>query len=79
MKAYLANTFSDEEGPMAEEGKTVYIHASKEKLLELASYFSEVAEHIEKNGTCHMHFRDHSKSWNKQEYIDIAVDIDENT
>lgn len=30
MKAYLASTFSDEEGPMADEGKTVYIHGSKE-------------------------------------------------
>ncbi|MCX2802498.1 Imm32 family immunity protein [Microbulbifer thermotolerans] len=79
MKAYLASTFSDEEGPMAEEGKTVYIHASKERLLELAKYFAAVAEHIETNGTCHMHFRDYSEHWNKEEYIDVAVDIDENT
>ena len=79
MKAYLSSTFSDEEGPMAEEGKAVYIHGSKEKLLELADYFAAVSEHIRINGTCHMHFRDHSKTWNKNNYIDIAVDIDENT
>lgn len=79
MKAYLASTFSDEEGPMAEEGKAVYIQASKEKILELSAYFASVADHIEKNGICHMHFRDHSRSWNKEEYIDIAIDLAENT
>ncbi len=79
MKAYLANTFSDEEGPMAEEGKTIYIHATKDKLLELCSYFSEIENHIKTNKTCHMHFRDHSEKWNKQDYIDIAIDINENT
>jgi hypothetical protein len=79
MKAYLANTFSDEEGPMAEEGKTIYIHASKDKLLELCKYFSEIEKHIKQNETCHMHFRDYSQNWNKQQYIDIAIDIEEKT
>ena len=79
MKAYLANTFSDEEGPMAVEGKTIYIHGNKEKLLELCRYFSEIEKHIKENNTCHMHFRDYSTNWNKDSYIDVAVDIDENT
>lgn len=79
MKVYLASTFSDEDGPMAEEGKTVYIQASKDKILELSAYFASVAAHVESSGACHMHFRDHSKGWSKEEYIDIAVDIVENT
>ena len=79
MKAYLANTFADEDGPMAEEGKTVYIYGSKDKLLELCSFFSEIEKHIKENDTCHMHFSDFASKWNKESYIDIAVDIDENT
>jgi len=79
MKAYLANTFPDEEGPMAEEGKTIYIYGSKEKLLELCKYFSEIEKHIKENDTCHIHFSHHSTNWNKQNYIDLAVDIDEDT
>jgi len=38
MKAYLANTFSDEEGPLAEEGKTIIIHADKNKLLAICDF-----------------------------------------
>ncbi len=76
MKAYLANTFPDEEGPMAEEGKTIYIHGTLEQLLELCSYFSELEKHLRANETCHMHFQDHSRNWNKQNYIDVAIDID---
>lgn len=77
MKAYIASTFSDEEGPMAEEGKTVYIVASKERLLELADYFSAVAEYLNNNDNvpCHMHFRDRSKAWDKENCIDVAIEL----
>lgn len=78
MKVFLADSFSDEEGPLAEEGKTVYIQGSREKLLELCQFFKEIANHLENDESCHMHFRDSSNSWNKQNYIDVAVDV-ENT
>jgi hypothetical protein len=75
---FLTESFSDEEGPLAYEGKTVYIQGSKEKLLELCQFFQKVANYLESNESCHMHFRDSSESWDKQNYIDVAVDV-ENT
>lgn len=78
MKAYLANTFADEDGPMAVEGKTVYIQASKEQLMELSAFFAEVANHVQESDLCHMHFMDHAKNWNKEDYIDVSVDLLQN-
>jgi hypothetical protein len=77
LKVFLANSFADEEGPLAEEGKTVYVQGSKEKVLELCKFFKSVADHLENSDYCHMHFMDSSSSWNKQSYIDIAVDVEQ--
>lgn len=75
MKAYLANTFADEQGPQAVEGKTVYIRASKEQIKELSIFLSKVAEYVENNSTCHMHFQDYEENWNKERYIDLVIDL----
>ena len=79
MKAYLADAVSDEEVPQAEEGKTVYIQGSKQSLLELCSFFPEVAQHLKQNDTCHMHFQDDSKMRAKETHIDVSVGLDEDT
>jgi hypothetical protein len=80
MKAYLANTFSEEEGPMAVEGKTVYINASKEEIKKLAKFLDKVATYVENNDLCHMQFRDYEPDWNKKNYIDVAIElVNENT
>jgi len=79
MKAYLADTFSDEEGPRAEEGKTVYIRGSKQSLMELCSFFAAVAQHLEQNDTCHMHFQDCAQAWAKETHIDVSIELDEDT
>ena len=76
MKVYLADSFSDEEGEMAVEGKTVYINASKERLIQLAEFFQSVADYVQKNDVCHMHFQDHAKDWNKEDFIDIAIELE---
>jgi hypothetical protein len=47
LKVFLADSFSDEEVPLAEEGKTVYLQGSKEKLLELCQFSKEVAIHLD--------------------------------
>jgi len=76
LKVFLADSFSDEEGPMAEEGKTVYIQGDKQKILELCKFFQEVAQYLENADFCHMHFQDSSSNWNKKNYIDVAVDVE---
>lgn len=78
MKVFLADSFADEEGPLAEEGKTVYVQGPKEKILELCKFFESVAVHLKDNEYCHMHFMDSSPSWSKEGYIDIAVDVEPN-
>lgn len=75
MKTYLAKTFSDEEGSNAVEGKTIYINASKEQIKELSVFLSKVTEYVENNDNCHMHFRDYERNWNKEKYIDLAIDL----
>lgn len=75
MKAYIAKTFSEEEGPDAIEGKTVTIQASKQQITELAEFLAKVAEYVKENDNCHMHFRDNNKNWSKDKYIDVAVNL----
>jgi hypothetical protein len=79
LKTFLADTFSDEEGQEALEGKTIYIQGSKQRILELCQFFEAVGEYVKQNGHCHMHFRDYLETWSKQSYIDVVVDISENT
>jgi len=77
LKAYLADSFPDEEGSQAQEGKTVYIHGSKQSLLELCSFFAAVSQHLSQNDMCHMHFQDYSRAWAKEWHIDVSIDLDE--
>ena len=77
MKAFLTETFSDEEGELAREGKTIYIRGSRQSLMELCSFFGSVAQHLKQNEACHMHFQDHAKGWAKKTHIDVSVDLDE--
>jgi hypothetical protein len=79
MKAYLSEVFSEEDGPDASEGKTIYILGSKQHLMELANFLNEVSEYLEANDLCHMHFRDYEKNWNKAQYIDVAISLEENS
>jgi len=75
LKAYLADSFADEEGSMAQEGKTVYLQGSKKGLLELCSFFEAVGQQLKQEDTCHMHFQDHLKTWAKNTHIDVVVDL----
>ena len=79
MEAFLANTFSDEEGPMAIEGKVVIIHASKAEAQAMARFFQEVVQHLDGSSYCHMHLRDRMPGWSKTKHIDIEVTVDERT
>ena len=79
MKAHLSQAFSEEEGPLAIEGKTVYIEGSKEKLKQLASFLNQVSDYLDDHDLCHMHFRDYEPNWNKEEYIDVAIELKKST
>ncbi|MBU1220428.1 hypothetical protein KKF34_06210 [Myxococcota bacterium] len=76
MKVFLVDSFSDEEGPVAVEGKTVYIQGDKQKILELCKFFREIENHLENADYCHMQFRDSYDNWNKKNYIDVEVDVE---
>jgi lysyl-tRNA synthetase class II len=76
MKVYLADSFPDEEGEMAIEGKTVYLTATRERFIELADFFQSVSDYVQKNDLCHMHFQDHVEGWNKEDFIDIAIELE---
>ncbi len=77
MQAFIANTFSDEEGPMAVEGKVVIVHGSRTEVLALARFFGEVAQHLENSAYCHMHLRDRMPGWSKAEHVDFEITVDE--
>ena len=76
MKAWLAETFADEEGPMAIEGRNVIIQGSKEEVRAIAEFAREVADHLESNDYCHMHLSDSMKNWNKKNHIDIQLNVE---
>lgn len=79
MKAFLANAFSDEEGPMAIEGKTVIVHGSKAEIMAMARFMGEVAKHLEGSPYCHLHLRDSMVGWSKSDHIDLEITVDERT
>ncbi|WMW79619.1 hypothetical protein RF679_13285 [Undibacterium cyanobacteriorum] len=78
MNLYVSNSFSDEEGPPAMEGKTAYLQGSKEELLELCAFFSRVEKHLAVNNGApfHLHFRDESHSIDKSNAIDVVITLD---
>lgn len=75
LKAFLANSFADEEGPMAQEGKTVYLQGSKRELLALCDFFKAIGQYLKQEDTCHLHFRDYLEIWDKSMYIDVVVGL----
>lgn len=81
MKLFLSDSFSDEEGSQAQEGKTVYVKGSRQSLLELCSFFASVEKYLQnKDGApCHMHFQDQLESWDRLKHIDVVIELDENT
>ena len=74
MKLYLSKSHSDEDDDeYAQEGVYGLLFSSKEDILSMCDFFAEVKEHLTDNETCHMHFRDSHKNWNKNKHIDIEV------
>ena len=76
MKAYLAENFSDEEGELATEGKSVIIHGNKSDIKSIAEFLTKVSQHLENNDYCHMHLQDSMAGWNKTEHIDIEITVE---
>ena len=58
MKLYLSKTYSDEDGPMATEGKLAILYSSRENLEKLCDFFEKVREELNSKEKIHMHFRD---------------------
>jgi len=75
MKIYLSKTHADEDGSFAEEGKLGIVYGSKEEILNLCNFFKKVEKHIKNNDICHMHFRDNCPNWNKEEHVDLEINL----
>ena len=75
MKLYLSKNHSDEDGPYAEEGKLAILYSSKEDVFRLCSFFEKVKNELETNDSIHMHFRDSFDEWNKDNQIDIEINV----
>ena len=76
MKAYSTNTFSDEEGPLADEVKSVIIQGSKSEIINLAKFVNQVANYLKSNDYCHMHLCDYMKDWDKMKHFDLEIDVE---
>lgn len=75
MRIFLREGFSDEEGPMADEGKLGIIYGSEEELLKICDFFEEVKRSLSESSMFHLHLRDCYEGWNKEEHIDIEVNL----
>ena len=42
----------------------------------IAVFLQEVAEYLETNDYCHMHFRDWFPSWDKKSHVDIQITVE---
>jgi len=73
MKAYATNLLAEEDGPFAEEFKTLIVRGTREELSTLCSFFAQVQEAIESGGPLHLHYRDHVKQWDSGDSIDIDL------
>jgi len=76
MKLYLSKAHSDENGPLAKEGKLGIIYSSKEDIIRLCDFFAEIQEQLNSSEKIHMHFRDSFKDWDKNKHIDIEVNLE---
>ena len=79
MKAWIVDTFSDEEGGTRVEGKDVIIHGTKAEMRAIAGFMAEVVQHLESADYCHMHLRYEMTGWSKADHVDIEVTVDERT
>ncbi|MFK8044144.1 MAG: hypothetical protein AB8B72_01515 [Crocinitomicaceae bacterium] len=77
MKLFLSKVHSEENGPNAKEGKHGIVYSSKEDIVRLSEFFNKVTEYLKTNEYCHMQFRDSFEGWNKEEHIDIEINVDE--
>ena len=75
MKAYLADSFSDEEGAPADESKLVYLRGSKNEVSDLSRFLSSAVEWLEDHDSCHLHLSDFLEDWNKKDHIDLVIDV----
>ena len=76
MRAWLAQTYSDEDG-LAVEGKSVIVHGTKTDMKAIAEFMASVVEHLEGSDYCHMHLQDHMPGWKKDRHVDIEMTVDE--
>jgi glycosylphosphatidylinositol transamidase (GPIT) subunit GPI8 len=76
MKLYLSKTHSDEDGPYADEGKLGIIYSSREDIIKLCDFFEKVRNELTEQENIHMHFRDSFDDWNRENYIDIEVNVE---
>lgn len=75
MKAYLADSFSDEDGAPATEGKLVYLRGSKQEVSDLCKFLNSAVQWLEHNDSCHMHFSDFLENWSKNDQFDLIIDV----
>ena len=76
MKLYLSKAHSDEDGPLAEEGKLGIIYSSKEDIVKLCDFFADIKDQLKNSEKIHMHFRDSFNEWDKNKHIDIEINIE---
>lgn len=76
VKIYSSKTHSDEEGPHAEEGKHAILNTNRSDVHRPAAFLEQVKKHLEKNNSCHMHFRDSFPEWNRKDHIDIGINVE---
>ena len=76
MKLYVSKSHSDEEGPYADSGKLGIIYSSKEDIIKLCDFFDKVRNELSDNENLHMHFRDSFDEWNREQHIDIEVNLE---
>jgi hypothetical protein len=76
MKAWLSQNHSDEEGPMATEGKLVILKGSIADIKAIAEFLGKVSTYLSSNEYCHMHLRDHMRDWSKKDHIDIEITVE---
>lgn len=77
MKIYLSKTHSDEDGSFAVEGKLGILYSKREDLIELCNFFEKVKDELSKRKNIHMHFRDSFNEWNRENHIDIEINVED--
>ena len=77
MKAWLADTFSDEEGKTPVQGKCVMLFGTKAEVASIAKFLADVVRHLEDASYCHMHLRDNMSGWSEAKHIDLEITVDE--